>query len=394
MLAAAPVDPEYMRLDTRLGARLDTQRNTQRDTRPGGRPGAPARPRLRTASATLLVTVALAALGATTAAAGLDAHAKADPHTGAATQMLVVDGAGDGHGVGMSQDGALGYAEHGYGYAAILAHYYSGTALGKARAGTTVRVLLRGKVRRLGLEAYVRGVVGAEMPSSWPPAALEAQAVASRTYALTDHAGGARFDVYADTRSQVYLGAKAQTAQTDAAVSATAGQIVTYAGHPVITYFFASSGGATEDVQYGFPGTEPAPWLVGVPDPFEQGPANHWSVSIPFAIAAARLRGLYRGAFEGVQVLRRGYSPRIVTASVLGSAGAGQVSGAELAGCLGLQSTWAYFSVRSARGVAPEPEAGSGAPVAGGAGAPATAGGAPAGNGAPGPTGGATATDT
>ena len=58
----------------------------------------------------------------------------------------------------------------------------------------------------------MRGVVGAEMPASWPLAALEAQAVASRTYALTDHAGGARFDVYADTRSQVYLGTKAQTA--------------------------------------------------------------------------------------------------------------------------------------------------------------------------------------
>ena len=50
------------------------------------------------------------------------------------------------------------------------------------------------------------------MPASWPLAALEAQAVASRTYALTDHAGGSRFDVYADTRSQVYLGAKAHTA--------------------------------------------------------------------------------------------------------------------------------------------------------------------------------------
>jgi stage II sporulation protein D len=118
----------------------------------------------------------------------------------ARASVLVIAGAGDGHGVGMSQEGALGYAQHGYGYQAILAHYYTGTALGTVAPGTTVRVLLHGKVRRMDLEAYVRGVVGAEMPANWPAAALQAQAVASRTYAITDHAGGARFDVYADTR--------------------------------------------------------------------------------------------------------------------------------------------------------------------------------------------------
>src|SRR5205823_2043479 len=82
-------------------------------------------------------------------------------------------------------------------------------------------------------------------------AALEAQAVASRTYALTAHAGGSRFDVYADTRSQVYRGVAAQTPQTDAAVAATASQVVTYAGRLAITYFFAGSGGRTETVAHG-----------------------------------------------------------------------------------------------------------------------------------------------
>jgi SpoIID/LytB domain protein len=274
----------------------------------------------------------------------------------AATSTLVIDGAGYGHGVGMSQEGALGYAQHGYSYAAILAHYYTGTALGMVPSSKTVRVLLNGKVHKLPLEAYVRGVVGAEMPASWPLAALEAQAVASRTYALTDHAGGARFDVYADTRSQVYLGTKAQTAQTNAAVAATAGQVVTYAGQPAITYFFASSGGATEDVQNSFPGATPEPWLRGVPDPFDQGPGHSWSVSMSFAAAAARLRGLVRGRFRGIEVLRRGYSPRILAANVLGSGGDTQVGGPELAARLGLDDSWAYFSVRTAHGVTAEPD--------------------------------------
>ena len=274
----------------------------------------------------------------------------------AASSTLLVTGAGFGHGVGMSQEGALGYAQHGYGYAAILAHYYTGTALGAVPESTTVRMLIDGKVRKLPLETYVQGVVGAEMPASWPLAALEAQAVASRTYAITDHAGGARFDVFADTRSQLYLGRKAQTAQTEAAVAATAGQVVTYAGKPAITYFFASSGGMTESVQNGFPGATPEPWLQGVADPFDQGPQHTWSVSMSFAAAAARLHGLVRGAFRGIEVLRRGYSPRIVAAYVLGSAGRTAVSGPELEARLGLYDSWAYFSVRTARGVQPEPD--------------------------------------
>ncbi len=90
---------------------------------------------------------------------------------------LVIDGAGDGHGVGMSQEGAYGLAQHGASYQAILAHYYTGTALSSAPAGAVVRVLVGAKVQAVPLESYVRGVVSAEVPASWPLAALEAQAV-------------------------------------------------------------------------------------------------------------------------------------------------------------------------------------------------------------------------
>jgi stage II sporulation protein D len=275
---------------------------------------------------------------------------------------LLVAGAGDGHGVGMSQEGTRGYAEHGFSYRAILAHYYAGTAIGRAPAGARVRVLVAGRVRQIGLESYVRGVVSAEVPAGWPLAALEAQAVASRTYALTAHAGGVSFDVYADSRSQVYRGAAAETPQTDAAVAATAGQVVTYAGRPAITYFFASSGGRTENVEYGFPGAQPEPWLRGTLDPYDRGPLHRWKLTIGFASAAARLRGLVRGSFRGIEVRRRGFSPRIVSAYVLGSGGRTAVTGAELAARLGLYDTWAYFSVRNGHNVRPGPDRSGAAP--------------------------------
>jgi len=275
----------------------------------------------------------------------------------ARASTLAIAGAGDGHGVGMSQDGALGYAEHGWSYGAILSHYYRGTAIGQAPPNTVVKMLAGSRVKRIALETYVRGVVAAEVSSSWPMAALEAQAVASRTYALTAHAGGSRFDVYPDDRSQVYLGKAAETTRTNAAVAATAGQVVTYGGRPAITYFFAGSGGHTESIQNAFPGSTPQPWLVGVADPYDTGPLHRWTVTMSFASAASRLVGLVNGSFKGIEVVRRGSSPRIVSAWVLGSRGRTLVSGPELAARLGLYDTWAYFSVKDSHGLRPEPDA-------------------------------------
>jgi stage II sporulation protein D len=273
----------------------------------------------------------------------------------AMASTLIIEGAGDGHGVGMSQDGALGYAQHGWTDAAILAHYYTGTTLGQAPANSVVKVLEGAKVVKVPLERYVRGVVSAEMPSNWPLAALEAQAIASRTYALTSDAGGSRFDVYSDTRSQMYLGTAAETASTNAAVAATAGQIVEYGGKPAITYYFASSGGMTEDIQNSFLGSTPEPWLQGVADTYETR-SSSWKLSVSFATAAARLSGLVKGSFRGIEVLKRGVSPRIIAAEVLGSRGNSPVSGPELAARLGLTSTWAYFSVKSGTNVKREPD--------------------------------------
>jgi SpoIID/LytB domain protein len=284
--------------------------------------------------------------------------------TPASAAMLIVEGAGDGHGVGMSQDGALGYAEHGWTDAQILAHYYTGTTVGQAPANAVVKVLEGAKVVTLPLERYVRGVVSAEMPASWPMAALEAQAIASRTYALTSDAGGARFDVYADTRSQVYESPPtpaAETASTNAAVAATARQVVEYEGKPAITYYFASSGGMTEDNENSFIGSTPEPWLRGVADAYETTAAD-WRVTMSFATAAARLSGLVKGALRGIEVLARGVSPRIVAAEVLGSRGTTQVSGPELEARLGLASAWAYFSVRRGAMVVREPDVSGHAP--------------------------------
>src|SRR5207248_6666039 len=138
------------------------------------------------------------------------------------------------------------------------------------------------------------------------------QAVAARTYALTSDVGGSQYQLYSDTRSQAYGGVGAETAATDAAVAATRGQILTYSGKPAITYFFSSSGGYTESVQYAFGGATPEPWLRGVPDPYDGAggdPYHHWTYRLTVATAAGKLGGLVTGSLVGIKVTKHGVSP-------------------------------------------------------------------------------------
>jgi stage II sporulation protein D len=180
----------------------------------------------------------------------------------------------------------------------------------------------------VGHDDYARGVVAVESDPSWPLAELEAQAVATRTYAITD-TGHPGFDVYADTRSQLYAGVGGETPSTDRAVGLTAGQVVTYQGRPVITFFFDTSGGRTESIENAFAGSPPAPWLVSVDDPYD--------TLSPRAEPVAR-----RERVVGV-----------VAAVVVGSAGTVKVSGSQLEARLGLPDTWACFAMTGASGRPP-----------------------------------------
>jgi stage II sporulation protein D len=176
---------------------------------------------------------------------------------------------------------------------------------------------------------------------------LKAQAIAARTYAITT-AKSADFDHYADTRSQVYKGVGIETAATNAAVADTRGQIVTYSGQPVVTYFFSTSGGRTESVENTTLGTEPKPWLKSVEDEYDGvSPRHRWTTKLTMKSAARKLGRLVQGSFKGIRVTKRGASPRIMTAEVVGSRGVTATDGATLRARLGLFDTWAYFTAIS-----------------------------------------------
>jgi stage II sporulation protein D len=358
-------------------------------------------------------------------ALGLSAVVCATAGTARAGTALIVSGHGWGHGVGMSQWGAYGYARHGWKYRRILSHYYPGTKMGHV-GELRVRVLLahgapavtvgcakpmrvtdgrrltrtlpagtygigprlvfpvrrhdRGLsfghfatldcaraplaldgrryhgtfvlrssgsalsvVNGLTLDTYLRGVVPSESPSRWPIAALEAQAVAARSYAVTGLRPDSWYDLVPTTSDQVYGGVAAENPRSDHAIYATLGKVLTWDGQVARTYYSSSSGGRTEAVQDAWPGSAPIPYLRSVPDPYDTySPHHDWG---PFHYSATRLAARLGlgSAVESVNVEEDGSLRAQSVHFRLASGAEVSRSGEAVARTLDLQSTW--FSI-------------------------------------------------
>ena len=141
---------------------------------------------------------------------------------------------GYSHRKGMSQYGARGRAENGETYKSILSKYYGKEPVKKDTSGS-IKVAGQGEMDFEG--KYLMGI--AEMPSTWHPEALKAQAVAARTYAYRYKVEGREICI---TQScQVYNSGKAENppAEWKQAVETTKGEIL----EDVVTYYSSTSGG-------------------------------------------------------------------------------------------------------------------------------------------------------
>jgi stage II sporulation protein D len=370
--------------------------------------------RLGAASLLLLGGAATSLLAAGPSAVRGTTTTSTAPTTTASTArvVLAISGHGWGHGLGMSQWGANGYAKHGWTYDKILAHYYVGTTLGPAPV-STVRVLIaqkakvtiesadpwsvtdatgtkskldpgsltltpdltidgqaleapltfagptplavngkpyRGRVfvntdtKRVeavdvvALENYLRGVVPSEMPFDWPAEALKAQAVAARSYALANLNQTRDFDLYGDTRDQVYGGISAEQPAATAAIAATKGQVVLYKGKVADTLFFSTSGGRTAS---SLDATGVAvPYLVSVPDPYDSlSPVHNWGPMLFDGTKVATMMKL-PGSLSDLTAVD-GTSGRAKTVTGMGADSVqATVTGAQFRVMLGLRSTW------------------------------------------------------
>jgi stage II sporulation protein D len=194
-------------------------------------------------------------------------------------------------------------------------------------------------VDEVDLESYLRGVVPVEMPSSWPVEALKAQAIAARSYAAYQlHPSSGLFDVYDDTRSQVYRGSLAEVASTDAAVAATAGQVLRSGSAIADALFHSSDGGATENNENVFVSATgarvagPLSYLRGSSDrapggtsydatsPYATWHTATYTRSALSAIFAADARTNV-GTIAALRLGDRGVSGRLISVTLVGATG-------------------------------------------------------------------------
>jgi stage II sporulation protein D len=181
------------------------------------------------------------------------------------------------------------------------------------------------------VEQYLRGL--GEMPASWPAAALQAQAITARTFAIRAAAAG---KTLCDTQQcQVYIGAGNEHASTSAAAVATKSQVLTYKGALAETVYSASAGGLTATAEEGFgPGSPDIPYLK--PVRYDVADPQLWALTLPLQQAGARLG--YRGEVRDAKVTRTGPSGRPLEIVFDGGSGPMAVNGHRF---------WAEFQLRS-----------------------------------------------
>ena len=214
----------------------------------------------------------------------------------------------------------------------------------------SIRVLVHSATRvsvvnDVSLEEYLAGVVPVEMPSTWPAAALQAQAIAARSYAARRlRPGVSYFDVPDDSTSQIYRGVKAEKATTTAAIAATAGTVMMTGSTIANALFHSTGGGATESNENVYTSAsgkriaKPVSYLRGSSDRAEDNTA--YDARAPHATWATRtyarqqLSAIFAadprtnvGDLIALDFGNRGVSGRLVSVTLLGSTGTRSVSG-------------------------------------------------------------------
>lgn len=225
-------------------------------------------------------------------------------------------------------------------YVGGTARRYRGVLVAASpRAGSTDR----DTVNDLHIDNYIRGVIPREMPASWSPEAVRAQAVAARTYAAYElqHPRAAHYQLCDTTSCQVYGGYDAEDSRSNAAVLATAGVVLKANGLPAFTQFGSSSGGWTSANQFSYLPSKQDPY-----DGWSGNPNRTWTVTLDVARierawpGVGNLKGLRFTSREGGGEWKGRVWRLELTGTRNGAATLVRVSGDEFRSRLGLKSTY------------------------------------------------------
>ena len=224
----------------------------------------------------------------------------------------------------------------------------NGTAVSSDDSGTEISVsglvhlVRKGKgflvINRVDIEEYVKGVVPAEVSSTWHPEMLKAQAVAARTYALYQQMLSAtrEYDVVATVQDQVYRGKQGVDAGILRAVEDTRGLVVTYQDAPIYAAFSSTAAGLTEDAVNVW--SKEYPYLKGVECPFDlMSPYYQWKSSFKIDTLEQNLRqqGFSVGTIATITPMSFSRGGRVAKLRVLHSGGELVLRGEELRKAVG-----------------------------------------------------------
>ena len=190
-------------------------------------------------------------------------------------------------------------------------------------------------INYLKLEKYLRSVVGSEMPKEFPLAALQAQAIAARTYALKLLDKNKLFDINSTQDSQVYLGLESETAKINRAVISTSSLAIFYKNELINAVFHSSSGGMTENS--GQVWKYQLPYLKSVVDYDQNGNKYRWKNEFTSAELEKVFPAL--GGINSVQIIDRSSTNRVLKVRLYGTDGNTIISGKKIREKLQLPST-------------------------------------------------------
>jgi SpoIID/LytB domain protein len=200
-------------------------------------------------------------------------------------------------------------------------------------------------VNDLPLETYLRGVVPAEMSSAWPTAALQAQAIASRSYAARHlRPGVSYYDVVDTSAAQVYRGAKGERATTNAIIRAAPGVVLRRGSAVANTLYHSDAGSGTENNENVYTSATGAKvagavsYLRGSSDrkpdgtPYDAGaPFSTWATG---TYTPAQLSAWFAadartnvGTLTALDLRSRGVSGRLISVTLIGTTATRTVSG-------------------------------------------------------------------
>lgn len=170
----------------------------------------------------------------------------------------------------------------------------------------------------IDVDDYLYGVLPVEMSVSYSEEALKSQAVAARSYAMTklgSHAGG-NYSACDTVHCQVYAGYNVENPKTNSAVDSTQGEILIYNGKPIQAFFFASSGGYTDNSEDVW--VEAVPYLRAVPEIAVEENAT-WTREYTSEQISSMVGGV--GIVEDIVITKLATGGRIQEIQVLGSDG-------------------------------------------------------------------------